>query len=99
MDILQIASVCGGIITIISLVKLVVEPFQNAIKENNKAMLFLQETIQTLSYDLKESKKDRENIHLILDRHEERFDKHEERINQAEDDLIVHREQLKNLNK
>lgn len=92
MDILQIASVCGGIITIISLVKLVVEPFQNAIKENNKAMLFLQETVQTLSYDLKESKKDREGIH-------QRLDRHEERINQAEDDLIVHREQLKNLNK
>ncbi|MFU1594035.1 hypothetical protein [Streptococcus dysgalactiae] len=87
---MQIASICGAIITVTSLVKLVVQPFQNSIKKNNETMRLLQNTIQTLTHDLKDSQKDRENIHKVLDRHEDR-------INRTEDEIIAHKEQLKTL--
>ncbi|MGT2768782.1 hypothetical protein ACVRY7_07885 [Streptococcus ictaluri] len=87
---MQIASLCGAVITVTSLVKLVVQPFQNSIKKNNETMRLLQDTIQTLTYDLKDSQKDRENIHKVLDRHEDS-------INRTEDEIIAHKEQLKTL--
>ncbi|NGL84164.1 hypothetical protein [Streptococcus equi] len=90
IDILQIASLCGAIVTVVTLAKLVVQPFQNAIKKNNETMQLLQDTIKTLTFDLKDAQKDRENIHKVLD-------KHEDRINRTEDEIIVHKEQLKTL--
>lgn len=90
IDIVQIATIAGAIITIFSLAKLVVEPFNKAIKKNDDTMKSLQDTIKELAYDLKESQRDRESIHKIIDLHEVR-------IGKAEDDIIVNNERIKTL--
>lgn len=90
LDLIQLASIAGAIITIVSLAKLVVEPFNKAIKKNDDTMTSLRETIKELSRDIKDSQKDRENIHKILD-------SHELRINKAEDDILINNERIKTL--
>ena len=86
----QLSILAGALITIISFARLVVTPFNNALKQNQTAMKSLEKSIDTLSFDLKESQKDRENIHKILDRHETR-------ISHAEDNIIVNNERIKTL--
>lgn len=90
VDILQVASVAGALLTLAGLVKLVVQPFQNAIRKNDDTMKRLQETITTLTFELQDSQKDRQNIHRQLDRHEER-------IGKVEDDIIVNNERIATL--
>lgn len=80
VDIVQIATFAGALVTIWTLVKLVVRPFQNAIAKNDSTMKSLQNTIQTMTFELKESQRDRDNIHKVLDRHEERIGKNEDAI-------------------
>lgn len=86
----QIVIIAGGLMTIISLAKLVVEPFNKAMKQNQTAMKSLEKSIDSLSFDLKDSQRDRENIHKVLDRHETR-------ISQTEDAIIVNNERIKTL--
>ena len=86
----QIAILAGALITIISFAKLVVGPFNEAMKENKIAMDELRKTIDMINFDVKDSQKDRENIHKILDRHENR-------ISQTEDAIIVNNERIKTL--
>lgn len=90
IDIIQLSVIAGAIITIISLAKLVVEPFQKAIKKNDEVMRKLQETIKDMSYEVKESQRDRDNIHKILD-------SHELRIGKTEDEIILNNERIKQL--
>lgn len=90
IDIVQLSVIAGAIITIISLAKLVVEPFQKAIKKNDEVMNKLQETIKDMSYEVKESQRDRDNIHKILD-------SHELRIGKTEDEIILNNERIKQL--
>lgn len=92
VDILQVASVAGALLTLAGLVKLVVQPFQNAMRKNDDTMKRLQETITTLTFELQDSQKDRQNIHRQLDRHEER-------IGKVEDEVIVNTENIKTLQK
>lgn len=91
INIVQVASIAGAIITIVSLAKLVVEPFKVAMKRNNDTMKNLETTLNNLARDLKDSQKDRENIHKILD-------SHEMRIGKNEDDIIRHTERINRLN-
>lgn len=91
IDVMQVATIAGAIITIVSLAKLVVEPFRVAMKRNDKTMKHLETTLNNLARDLKDSQKDRENIHKILD-------SHEARIGQNEDDIIRHNERINRLN-
>ncbi|WPC08020.1 hypothetical protein [Globicatella sp. PHS-GS-PNBC-21-1553] len=86
----QIVIIAGGLMTIISLAKLVVEPFNRAMKQNQTAMKSLEKSIDSLSFDLKDSQRDRENIHKVLDRHEMR-------IGKAEDAIIVNNERIATL--
>ena len=86
----QIVIIAGGLMTIISLAKLVVEPFNKVMKQNQTAMKSLEKSIDSLSFDLKDSQRDRENIHKVLDRHEMR-------IGQNEDAIIVNNERIKTL--
>lgn len=91
IDVVQVATIAGAIITIVSLAKLVVEPFRVAMKRNDATMKHLETTLNNLTRDLKDSQKDRENIHKILD-------SHEVRIGQNEDDIIRHNERINRLN-
>lgn len=87
-EIVRFAQVCGALITIGTFVGFVVRPFQNALKNNNDTMRLLQDAIRTLSFDLKEAKRDRDSIHKVLDAHEGR-------IHRTEEEIIVQKEQLK----
>ena len=86
----QIVIIAGGLVTVISLAKLVVEPFNRAMKQNQTAMKSLEKSIDALSFDLKDSQRDRENIHKVLDRHENR-------ISKTEDEIILNNERIKTL--
>ena len=86
----QISILAGALITIISFAKLVVTPFNEAMKENKVSMDQLRKTIDKIDFDIKDSQKDRDNIHKILDRHENR-------ISQTEDAIIVNNERIKTL--
>lgn len=90
VDILQVASVAGALLTLGGVVKLVVQPFQNAIRKNDDTMKRLQETITTLTFELQDSQKDRQNIHQQLE-------KHEDRIGRNEDAIIVNNERIATL--
>ena len=88
VTLIQVSTIAGALITIVTLAKLVVNPFQTSIKKNNNTMKDLQQTLSELMHGLKESQKDRENIHRILERHDTRIDnnrealiRHEERLN------------------
>lgn len=69
IDLSILAQWAGAIAAIFAVVKLVVTPFQSAIKRNDETMKALQKSIDMLTYDLKDSQKDRENIHKIIDTH------------------------------
>lgn len=86
----QISILAGALTIIISFAKLVVAPFNQAMRENKIAMDELRKTIDMINFDVKDSQKDRENIHKILDRHETR-------ISHAEDNIIVNNERIKTL--
>lgn len=90
LDLIQLASIAGAIITIVTLAKLVVEPFNKTIKKNDNTMKSLQDTIKEMVFELRESQRDRENIHKIIDLHETR-------IGKAEDDIIINNERIKTL--
>ncbi|EFR30601.1 hypothetical protein [Eremococcus coleocola] len=87
---IQLVTVAGGIVTIISLAKLVVEPFNKVMNKINTTLRALELTTTQLSYDIRDSQKDRDNIHKVLDDHELRLGK-------VEDEVIVNNEQIKTL--
>ncbi|HEM3611879.1 TPA: hypothetical protein U1D13_000774 [Streptococcus suis] len=89
-DILQLGAVAGAILSIFGVWGFVVSPFKEAIKTNDETMRSLQDTIKNLSFELKESQRDRQSIHNVLDRHEQRIGKNE-------DAIIVHTERIATL--
>lgn len=90
IDVIQIGALCGAILSILGLWAFVVNPFKTAMQKNEDTMSALKDTIKELAYELKDSQRDRENIHKILDIHEQRLGK-------TEDDIIVNKEQIKTL--
>lgn len=90
VTLIQVSTIAGAIITIVTLAKLVVNPFKIAMSKNNNTMKNLQETLNELMHGLKESQKDRENIHRILERHDTRIDNNREAIIRHEERLNKH---------
>ena len=90
LDLNVIAMWAGAIVTIWSMIRLVVTPFKNAIQRNDQTMKSLEKAIDILTYDLKDSQKDREIIHKILD-------VHTKQIGDLEDDTIRNTERINTL--
>ncbi|HEM9634165.1 TPA: hypothetical protein U3L57_000068 [Streptococcus agalactiae] len=90
LDIIQLGAFCGAVASILGLWAFVVQPFKTAMKNNEDTMSALKDTIKELAYELKDSQRDRENIHKVLDIHEQRIGKNE-------DSIIVNSEQIKTL--
>lgn len=90
IDLNLIAMWAGAIATIWSMIRLVVTPFKNAITKNDQTMKSLEKAIDALTYDLKDSQKDREKIHQILD-------VHTKQIGELEDDTIRNTERINTL--
>ena len=90
IDLNLIAMWAGAIATIWSMIRLVVTPFKNAITKNDQTMKSLEKAIDALTYDLKDSQKDRENIHKILD-------VHTKQIGEIQDDTIRNSERISTL--
>ncbi|TLQ49272.1 hypothetical protein FEZ33_01160 [Ruoffia tabacinasalis] len=90
IDLNLIAMWAGAIATIWSMIRLVVTPFKNAITKNDQTMKSLEKAIDALTYDLKDSQKDREKIHKILD-------VHTRKIGDLEDDAIRNTERINTL--
>lgn len=90
VDLSVLAQWAGAIAGIWGLVKLVVTPFQNAIKRNDETMKVLQKSIDMLTYELKDSQKDRENIHKVIDTHTNQ-------IGALQDDTIRNSERIATL--
>lgn len=80
LDIQKMAMWASALIAIISFAKLVVGPFQKVMTDNKEAMKSLELMISELSRDIKDSQRDRENIHKILDKHGNRLDKVEDEV-------------------
>lgn len=87
IDLNVIAMWAGAIATIWSMIRLIVMPFKNAITKNDQTMKSLEKAIDILTYDLKDSKKDRDAIHKILD-------VHSKKIGDLEDDTIRNTERI-----
>lgn len=87
IDLNLIAMWAGAIATIWSMIRLVVTPFKNAINKNDQTMKSLEKAIDALTYDLKDSQKDREKIHKILE-------VHTSKIGDLEDDTIRNTERI-----
>lgn len=90
IDLNLIAMWAGAIATIWSMIRLVVTPFKNAINKNDQTMKSLEKAIDALTYDLKDSQKDREKIHKILD-------VHTRQIGELEDNTIRNTERINTL--
>ena len=90
LDLNVIAMWAGAIVTIWSMIRLVVTPFKNAIQRNDQTMKSLEKAIDVLTYDLKDSKKDRDAIHKILD-------VHTKQIGELEDNTIRNTERINTL--
>lgn len=87
IDLNLIAMWAGAIATIWSMIRLVVTPFKNAITKNDQTMKSLEKAVDALTYDLKNSQKDREKIHEILDGHTKQ-------IGELEDNAIINTERI-----
>ncbi|EKU93353.1 Uncharacterised protein [Alloiococcus otitis] len=93
IDIVSIGTIAGAVIAIVSLAKLVVEPFRTTMRRNDETMWTLKKSIDGLARDMQESRKETENMKKIIDNHEVR-------IGRNEDNIIRHGERIeKNKNK
>ncbi|MDD7758770.1 MAG: hypothetical protein PT939_04925 [Aerococcus suis] len=90
VDIVALGTIISIIIGLITIAKFIVGPFNTALKRNDEIMKNLQKSVDKLSYELRDSQKDRESIHKILD-------SYGARIGRNEDELITHRERINTL--
>lgn len=81
LDIDAIAKWATAFIAIFSFAKLVVTPFTKVMDGTKATLKSLEDTIQELRRDILDSQKDRDDIHRVLETHDER-------INRVEDDVI-----------
>lgn len=80
LDIDAIAKWATAFIAIFSFAKLVVTPFTKVMSGTKATLKSLEDTIQELRHDILDSQKDRDNIHKVLERHDERIDRVEENL-------------------
>ena len=90
IDVNVIAMWAGAIVTIWSMIRLIVTPFKNVMTKNDQTMKSLEKAIDILTYDLKDSQKDRDAIHKVLDTHTKQ-------IGDLEDDTIRNTERINTL--
>ena len=90
IDVSLVAQWACGFIAIFTFVKLVVHPFTKSMRKNEETMKSLEHTISEINRDIKDSVKDRERMHGILE-------KHEECIDAISKEQVRHGEQLKTL--
>ena len=81
LDIDLIAKWATAFIAIFSFARLIVTPFTKVMAGTKATLKSLEDTIQDLRRDIQDSQKDRDDIHKVLERHDERIDK-------VEDDVI-----------
>lgn len=80
LDIDAIAKWATALIAIFSFAKLIVTPFTKVMSGTKATLKSLEDTIQDLRHDILDSQKDRDNIHKVLERHDERIDRVEENL-------------------
>lgn len=81
LDIDLIAKWATAFIAIFSFAKLIVTPFTKVMAGTKATLKSLEDTIQDLRRDILDSQKDRDEIHRLLETHDDR-------INKVEDDVI-----------
>lgn len=81
LDIDLIAKWATAFIAIFSFARLVVTPFTKVMTGTKATLKSLEDTIQDLRRDILDSQKDRDEIHRLLETHDDR-------INRVEDDVI-----------
>lgn len=75
IDIDAIAKWATAFIAIFSFAKWIVSPFTKVMSGTKATLKSLEDTIQELRRDILDSQKDRDDIHKVLDRHDERLDR------------------------
>lgn len=81
LDIDLIAKWATAFIAIFSFARLIVTPFTKVMTGTKATLKSLEDTIQELRRDILDSQKDRDEIHRLLETHDDR-------INRVEDDVI-----------
>lgn len=81
LDIDLIAKWATAFIAIFSFARLIVTPFTKVMTGTKATLKSLEDTIQELRRDILDSQKDRDEIHRLLETHDDR-------INKVEDDVI-----------
>ena len=80
LDIDAIAKWATAFIAIFSFAKLIVTPFTKVMSGTKATLKSLEDAIKDLKNEIQKSLEDRENIHKVLERHDERIDKVEENL-------------------
>lgn len=75
LDIDLIAKWATAFIAIFSFAKLIVTPFTKVMSGTKATLKSLEDAIKDLKNEIQKSLEDRENIHKMLERHDERIDK------------------------
>lgn len=81
VDIEALVQWAMALTALVSFLGLIAKPFKKVMVGNKQAMRALEEAVKELSWELKESQKDRQAIHRTLD-------VHGERLSRVEDDVI-----------
>ncbi|WP_215508362.1 hypothetical protein [Peptoniphilus sp. EMRHCC_23] len=81
LDIDLIAKWATAFIAIFSFARLIVTPFTKVMTGTKATLKSLEDTIQELRRDILDSQKDRDEIHRLLETHDDR-------INKVEDEVI-----------
>lgn len=81
LDIDLIAKWATAFIAIFSFARLIVTPFTKVMAGTKATLKSLEDTIQDLRRDILDSQKDRDEIHKLLETHDDR-------INKVEDEVI-----------
>lgn len=75
LDIDLIAKWATAFIAIFSFARLIVTPFTKVMSGTKATLKSLEDAIKDLKNEIQKSLEDRENIHKMLERHDERIDK------------------------
>lgn len=80
LDIDAIAKWATAFIAIFSFAKLIVTPFTKVMAGTKATLKSLEDAIKDLKNEIQKSLEDRENIHKLLERHDERIDEVEKSL-------------------
>lgn len=80
LDIDAIAKWATAFIAIFSFAKLIVTPFTKVMSVTKATLRSLEDAIKDLKNEIQKSLEDRENIHKLLERHDERIDEVEKNL-------------------